>query len=265
MQIVAGRFRHRRLETNPGDTTRPLLTRVKVSLFDRLQPWLPGSRVADICSGTGTIGLEALSRGAHRVVFFEFDPQAFDLLRRNIRTLGVQDETITWKTDITKCSFRPKEGEDFLPYDLIFFDPPYRHLETMKPGTMLYRSLVRLAKPAVSAPSARLFVRCSTHTELSLPPVWTLAERLDYSSMSIHIFTKTPGLVAELDELEAASAVDEAAEGGSGQTTTTDPQPPAVGPDPTPTDSDRTALPAGKADPACASHRPDSARPRVGP
>lgn len=213
MQIVAGRFRHRRLETNAGDTTRPLLTRVKVSLFDRLERELAGCRIADICSGTGTIGLEALSRGAKGVVFFEQDAQAFELLRRNIRTLGVQSETVTWRTDITKCSFRPKDADDFLPFDLIFFDPPYRHLETMRPGTMLYRSLVRLAKPTVSAPGAKLLVRCATHTVLQLPPAWTLGERLDYSSMSIHIFVKTPGLDDVTGDDETAGATPPSAEG----------------------------------------------------
>ena len=213
MQIVAGRFRHRRLETNPGDTTRPLLTRVKVSLFDRLERELTGCRVADICSGTGTIGLEALSRGAKGVVFFEQDSQAFELLRRNIRTLGVQSETVTWRTDVTKCSFRPKDADDFLPFDLIFFDPPYRHLENMRPGTMLYRSLIRLAKPAISAPGAKLLVRCATQTVLQLPPVWTLGERLDYSSMTIHIFVKTPGLAEVSGDDESAEAGDTPASG----------------------------------------------------
>ncbi|HLJ10696.1 MAG TPA: RsmD family RNA methyltransferase, partial [Planctomycetaceae bacterium] len=71
MQIVSGKYRHRKLETNPGETTRPITARVKVALFDRLQPVLQQAKVADVFSGTGTIGLEALSRGAASVVFIE--------------------------------------------------------------------------------------------------------------------------------------------------------------------------------------------------
>jgi 16S rRNA (guanine966-N2)-methyltransferase len=208
MQIVAGRFRRRKLETNPGDTTRPLLTRVKIALFDRIEPLLKNARVADIYSGTGTIGLEALSRGARRVTFFEADRRAFDLLRRNVASLRVEDETLTWKTDVTKCSFRPRKGEEFLPFDVIFFDPPYAHLHNLAPGTMLYRSLQRLAREGISAPRAWLLVRCEQGTQFSMPEAWEQDEVLEYSSMEVHLFRKsvtppapTPDdLADELDE-----------------------------------------------------------------
>ena len=131
MQIVAGRFRRRKLETNSGQTTRPLLTRVKVALFDRLQPELAGKRAADLYAGTGTIGLEALSRGAARVTFIEADPRAFTLLRSNIASLQVESETFCWRADVTKCSFRPKGADGLLPFDVVFFDPPYFHVANL--------------------------------------------------------------------------------------------------------------------------------------
>lgn len=210
MQIVAGRFRHRKLETNPGDSTRPILTRVKIALFDRLQPLLAGARVADVYSGTGTIGLEALSRGAVRVVFYEQDRRAFDLLRENIASLRVEDETICWRVDVTKCSFRPKNSDGFLPYDMVFFDPPYAHLEKLARGTMLYRSLERLSRPGISAPDARLVVRCATGTKFAMPEAWKFEELLEYSSMDVHLFQKVPALAdqspPEADPIEGESA-----------------------------------------------------------
>ena len=64
MQIVSGKYRHRKLESNPGETTRPITARVKVALFDRLQPDLDQARVADIFSGTaGTIPLRQNNLG----------------------------------------------------------------------------------------------------------------------------------------------------------------------------------------------------------
>ena len=191
MQIVAGRFRRRKLETNPGDTTRPLLTRVKVALFDRIEPLLKNARVADIYSGTGTIGLEALSRGASRVTFLEADRKAFELLRRNIASLKVEDETLTWKTDVTKCSFRPRKSEGFLPFDVIFFDPPYSHLYNLAPGTMLFRSLQRLARDGISSPGAWLLVRCEQGTEFAMPAAWQKTEILNYRSMDVHLFRRS--------------------------------------------------------------------------
>jgi 16S rRNA (guanine966-N2)-methyltransferase len=218
MQIVAGRFRRRKLETNPGDTTRPLLTRVKIALFDRIEPILKNARVADIYSGTGTIGLEALSRGARRITFFEADRRAFELLRKNVATLRVEDETITWKTDVTKCSFRPKKGEDFLPFDVIFFDPPYAHLHNLAPGTMLYRSLQRLAREGISAPRAWLLVRCEQGTEFAMPEAWEKVELLAYSSMDVHLFRKsaTPPAHPVGDVPDEAGESDDEAEPGVG-------------------------------------------------
>src|SRR6185369_8545803 len=108
MQIVAGKYRHRKLESNPGETTRPITARVKVALFDRLQPDLDEARVADIFSGTGTIGLEALSRGAASVVFVESDLRAFERLKHNVAALKAESDVMCWQTDASKCSFKPK-------------------------------------------------------------------------------------------------------------------------------------------------------------
>src|SRR5262249_29716251 len=96
MQIVAGKSRHRKLESNPGETPRPITARVKVALFDRLQLELQEARIADIFAGTGTIGLEALSRGAASVVFVESDREAAARLRRNVAALKAEAETMCW-------------------------------------------------------------------------------------------------------------------------------------------------------------------------
>ncbi len=190
MQIVSGKYRHRKLESNPGETTRPITARVKVALFDRLQPLLQEARVADIFSGTGTIGLEALSRGAASVVFIESDRHAFERLKRNIAALKAEGDTLAWQTDASKCSFRPKGGERFLPFDVVFFDPPYQYTRRLTPGTMLYRSLERLARDEVTGPDAILVFRCATGTTFEVPPVWHADRRLEYSSMEVHLFRK---------------------------------------------------------------------------
>jgi len=192
MQIVSGKYRHRKLESNPGETTRPITARVKVALFDRIQPELQDARVADIFAGTGTIGLEALSRGALSVVFVESDRPAFERLKRNVNALKAGDETMCWQTDASKCSFRPKGAERFLPYDVVFFDPPYIFTSRLKAGTMLYRSLERLARDDVTSPEALLVFRCASETSFEVPPVWRPERRLDYSSMEVHLFRKAP-------------------------------------------------------------------------
>jgi 16S rRNA (guanine966-N2)-methyltransferase len=193
MQIIAGKYRHRKLQTSPGETTRPITARVKVALFDRLQPLLEDARVADVFAGTGTIGLEALSRGARSVVFIESDRVAVELLRSNIATLKAEEETLCWATDASKCSFRPKGAESFLPFDVVFFDPPYLYASRMKAGTMLYRSLERLARDEITTAGALLVLRCGHKTELDVPAAWRPEQMLNYSSMDVHLFRKDSG------------------------------------------------------------------------
>ncbi|MBI3865142.1 MAG: 16S rRNA (guanine(966)-N(2))-methyltransferase RsmD [Planctomycetia bacterium] len=190
MQIVAGKYRHRKLESNPGETTRPITARVKVALFDRIQPQLQGARIADVFSGTGTIGLEALSRGAASVVFIESDRRAFERLRRNVASLHAENETLCWQTDASKCSFHPRGGERFLPYDVVFFDPPYLFTTRLKAGTMLYRSLERLAREMITSPEALLVFRCAAGATFDMPDVWAPERMLNYSSMDVHLFRK---------------------------------------------------------------------------
>jgi 16S rRNA (guanine966-N2)-methyltransferase len=197
VRIVAGRFRRRKLLTNPGTTTRPITDRVKEVLFERLSADLEEARVADVFAGTGTLGLEALSRGARSVVFIENDHNAHDLLSANVEKLGVKSETLCWRADVLRCSFRPKGVEAFLPYDVIFFDPPYRLVPYIKPGDSLYKSLERLARSDVSSPNALMVFRTPDDAEFTLPEAWTIESRLDISSMSLHFVKKPAGESAD--------------------------------------------------------------------
>jgi len=189
MRIIAGRYRRRQLAAAPGTTTRPLTDRVKEHLFQKLGDF-GGERVLDVFAGTGTIGLEALSRGAETAVFVERDHKAFELLRRNVATLGVDRETFCWRADVLRCSFRPKGREEFLPYDRIFFDPPYAIADQVRTGTPLYKSLERLGREGVSAQGAELVLRVPVRQEVTVPAVWELDELLTLGGMAIHRLRK---------------------------------------------------------------------------
>lgn len=201
MRIIAGRFRRRTLETNPGLTTRPITDRVKESLFARLESELQDKRVGDIFAGTGTLGLEALSRGAARVVFVEKDRQAVDLLRENVRKLKVEQETLVWPCDVLRCSFRPQRADDFVPLEVIFFDPPYKLVPDLQVGTPLYRALQRLGSNRVSAPDALLLLRVPEHSEFVVPEVWRKEWTLTMSNMSILHLRKQPTASAAADSV----------------------------------------------------------------
>lgn len=191
MRIIAGKYRRRKLLTSPGLTTRPLTDRVKEMLFERLSADLPDRRVADVFAGTGTIGLEALSRGAQSVVFIENDPRAYELLVRNVETLKAGDQALCWRADVFRCSFRPKGVPHLLPFDVIFFDPPYRMVETLAPGRPLYRALERLARPEISSGDALLILRTPEQPTFELPPQWMPRDAWSFSTMEIHLFRRS--------------------------------------------------------------------------
>lgn len=190
MRIVAGKYRRRKLLANPGHVTRPITDRVKETLFERLKNRISGRRVLDVFAGTGTLGLEALSRGAETVVFIENDRRAFELLEGNVAALGVAEQSLCWRTDAFRCSFRPKGLPHLLPYDVIFFDPPYRMIADLKPGSPLFRSLDRLARDDVTASDALLILRTPPRAEFRLPAAWTPEQTIQVSSMQINLLRK---------------------------------------------------------------------------
>ncbi|MEW4487601.1 16S rRNA (guanine(966)-N(2))-methyltransferase RsmD [Thalassoglobus sp. JC818] len=193
MRIIAGKFRRRKLFTNPGLTTRPITDRVKESLLEQIQKRIQGKRVADIFAGTGTIGLEVLSRGAERVTFIEKDRKAIELLRANIELLECEDEVLVWPADVLRCSFIPKgtQAEEFTPWETVFFDPPYAMVPYIKAGSPLFNSMRRLARENVTTPDATLVFRVPRRADFEMPSEWEIDWSLTRSGMTIHICTKS--------------------------------------------------------------------------
>lgn len=195
MRIIAGQFRRRTLLTNPGLTTRPIIDRAKVMLFDHIRHRMPGSRVLDVYSGTGTLGFEALSRGAASVVFCEQDHRAHELLVKNVQMLKVQDRTLCWRVDCLRCSFKA-QGGSWYPYDAVFFDPPYEMIEReLRPGTLLYRSLDRLTRAELTNDNVLLVLRTPTEAKFVMPLAWETTQVFTIASMDIHLMHKRLDLV----------------------------------------------------------------------
>ena len=123
MRIIAGALKGRRLVTPRGRDTRPTADQVRIALMDTLMPYLDGARFLDLYAGAGTVGLEALSRGAAQATFVERDPRAVAALRDNIGALGVGGQARVMPTGVAGGLERlAGEGAHF---DLVFLDPPY--------------------------------------------------------------------------------------------------------------------------------------------
>jgi len=124
MRITGGLSRGRMLLGPRGRLIRPTADRVREALFNLLGQDLSNYRVLDLFSGTGSLGLEALSRGAGHAVFVDNLNASIDLIRRNIERLGYASVTRVLKRDLSRGI--PWEHE-FLrgSFDLVFLDPPY--------------------------------------------------------------------------------------------------------------------------------------------
>jgi 16S rRNA (guanine966-N2)-methyltransferase len=122
-RITAGSFKGRILSSPPNLKTRPMQGSLREVLFNILGPSILSARVLDLFSGTGSIGLEALSRGAASCVFCESYLPALKVLRRNIEALGVTERVTFLKMNL--LARRPFPSTKFEPYGLIFLDPPF--------------------------------------------------------------------------------------------------------------------------------------------
>jgi 16S rRNA (guanine(966)-N(2))-methyltransferase RsmD len=123
MRVIAGKARRLQLETPTGKHTRPTSDKIKETLFNILQQQVYDCRFLDLFSGSGGIGIEALSRGAGEAVFVDNDKEAVRCIKTNIKHTHFEDVSRVMAMDVS-WALRSLEqlGQ---PFDIIFMDPPY--------------------------------------------------------------------------------------------------------------------------------------------
>ena len=176
MRIIAGEFRGRQLLGPESDTTRPITDRVKQSLFDIIAPDIPGSIVYDCFSGTGSQGLESLSRGARQAVFFEADRSAITRLKKNIATLQVEDRAKVVAGDLFKWFSAARSAEKAT---VIFLDPPYRFI--VERSEQLRQLVSAMLKDHLS-PEGYIVLRHDAHDNIGFADA-AEADRREYGGM----------------------------------------------------------------------------------
>ncbi len=156
VRLTGGRWRGRAIHVLPGLTTRPTGSKVRGAVFDMLQREVVGARFVDLCSGAGTMGIEALSRGAGHAVFVEKNRRAIALLRRNLERLDLPESAATLcPFSAGRWAESPGPGGDIL-----FCDPPYR-------SRLLGQLLPRLAERGRVNPGGHLVAEASRAVDLS--------------------------------------------------------------------------------------------------
>jgi 16S rRNA (guanine(966)-N(2))-methyltransferase RsmD len=158
MRIIAGEFRSRRLQSIPGDATRPTPDRLRETLFDILGPRIAGAIFIDAYAGTGAVGIEALSRGAAHAYFLERHRRALNTIRENLAELQLEARATVVPGPVLLTLPRHKAG-------IVFLDPPYslereyaaalEALAEAPPALVVAQHSVRFAPAEAYGPLAR--------------------------------------------------------------------------------------------------------------
>lgn len=120
MRIITGKYRGRKLHTPEDRSIRPTADKVREALFSIVQNEVPGSVFCDLFAGTGSIGIEALSRGAAKCYFGDSSRDSIRLLKENLAHVGAEEKAVILFGDYHKVLKRLRE-----PVDIFFLDPPY--------------------------------------------------------------------------------------------------------------------------------------------
>lgn len=119
LRVIAGTARGRKLKLVPGDTTRPIMDRVKEALFSILGRFVIDAEVLDVFAGTGSVGIEALSRGAKYCTFLDLERRAIDTITANVTMCGFMEKSTIRRAD----ALATLKGTP-TPYDLVYVAPP---------------------------------------------------------------------------------------------------------------------------------------------
>ena len=157
MRVIAGEAKGRRLVVPEGGGTRAATDRIRETLFGILEPLIGGVEVLDLFAGAGTLGIEALSRGAAHATFVERAPRAIAALRKNLETTGFTGRATIVPADAVAFLSGPVRA------DIAFCDPPFADVEThgavlaqlAAPGRLVVARALRKHLPAIP-PSLRI-------------------------------------------------------------------------------------------------------------
>jgi 16S rRNA (guanine966-N2)-methyltransferase len=178
VRVIAGSAKGTRLAPVPSGT-RPLSDRAREGLFSSLEDAVQGARVLDLYAGTGSVGIEALSRGAESALFVDSAPSAVKTIHDNLARTKLAKRAMVRRQEARRA-IRSKLGQ----FDLVFLDPPYR-----LPGPDLDGLLAEIAGQGVLSAGAGIILTRSAKSYTPVIPVnWQLERRLPYGDTLILVF-----------------------------------------------------------------------------
>lgn len=182
MRIIGGTLKGKPLRTCRGLFLRPTSGKLRETLFNILAPCLTGGAVLDLFAGTGSLGIEALSRGMDRAVFVEKNPRVISVLHRNIAACDLESQTEVLGCTVSKglniLSLRKDQ------FSTIFLDPPYR-------GDLIEKTLCALSKANLLEKSGLIIVEHSARAAIEASyGALKLDDRRQYGQTAISFFAR---------------------------------------------------------------------------
>jgi len=188
MRIIAGTRGSRKIYSVPKDKfVKPISARIRQSLFDILRPYVTGATFLDLYAGVGTVGLEALSRGASKAVFVEKDGQCLKVIERNIEALDFKEQAKALKADVLSGLKWLEHYSDYKGYDIVFMGPPYRTDENL-PLFYSMETLELLAASGIAAPNAVIVLQHHNKEEVTAPAGLEMTRREKYGDSFVDFF-----------------------------------------------------------------------------
>jgi 16S rRNA (guanine966-N2)-methyltransferase len=194
LRVMSGRFRGRKLLAPEGKGTRPSSGRMRLAVQNILGPGgAEGASVLDLYAGTGASGIEALSRGARRVLFVEQAGGALQALERNVQSLGLgPGEARVLRADAAGA-LRTGVPLPFEPFDLVFCDPPYELFQVPAAERGLREALAALASRGGLAPGATVVVEHPAEGGFGATPAgFREVDRRQYSAAGVTFYDVHP-------------------------------------------------------------------------
>ena len=178
MQVISGKYRGRKLISLDTEATKPTLTRIKGSAFDTIQDCVNDCIFLDLFAGSGSIGIEALSRGANRAYFIDNNPEARKIIEKNLKNISQENFVIIIDDCFNALDILAQKGVTF---DVVYLDPPYK--------SDLYQPCLNMLadKNMLSIGAVICMEQLSKNSLQDIPECYTILKSKEYGDKNLTI------------------------------------------------------------------------------
>lgn len=174
MRVIAGKLKRRKIKSVPGSSTRPTGDKLKESIFNMIGPYFEGGECLDLFAGSGSLGIEAISRGMDKVTFIDRSAPAIKTIKQNVTALQIEEQSDIYRNDAFRAlQIFAKKSQKF---DLIFLDPPYEKVDYEK-------LMIKVEESNIVNDRGLMYIEYQPREKIQFnPAIFTLLHERKYSS-----------------------------------------------------------------------------------